>query len=48
MIIGISGKKQSGKDLVGKIIQYLFYMKKEVKGRYYPPDVFIKELEYNV
>jgi hypothetical protein len=48
MIIGISGKKQSGKDLVGKIIQYLFYMKKEIKGRYYPPDVFIKELEYNV
>ena len=45
MLIGISGKIGSGKDTVGKIIQYLLYMSEEVKGRYYPYDVFIDELE---
>jgi len=44
MLIGVSGKINSGKDLVGKIIQYHLYMTKEVRGRYYPPDVFIEEL----
>ena len=45
MLIGISGRIGSGKDTVGKIIQYLLYMSEEVKGRYYPYDVFIAELE---
>lgn len=44
-LIGISGRIGSGKDTVGKIIQYLLYMSEEVKGRYYPYDVFIDELE---
>lgn len=44
MIIGITGKMGSGKDTVGKIIQYLIYMNKEVKNRYYPYDVFIEQL----
>ena len=42
MIIGIAGKTGSGKDLVGKIIQYHLYMAKEVRGRYYPPEVFYR------
>ena len=45
MLIGVSGKIGSGKDLVGKIIQYHLYMDKEVRGRYYPPEVFIDELD---
>ena len=45
MLIGISGKIGSGKDTVGKIIQYLLYMSEEVKGRYYPYDVFIDEFK---
>lgn len=51
MIISISGKKGSGKDLVGKIIQYWFYADPNLfhKGFfYYPPEEFIKEyLENN-
>ena len=43
MIVGVSGKIGSGKDLVGTIVQYLVYMTKDVKGRYYPSDVFIDE-----
>lgn len=45
MIISVSGKIGSGKDTVGKIIQYLLYMSIEQKGRYYPYDVFIQEIE---
>ena len=44
MIVSVSGKIGSGKDTVGKIIQYLIYMTKDVAGRYYPPDVFIDEI----
>lgn len=45
MLLAISGKIGSGKDTVGKIIQYLLYMSVEQKGRYYPYDVFIEEIE---
>jgi hypothetical protein len=49
MIIGISGKIGSGKDTVGKIIQYLVYYEKlkNTKNFYYPVDVWLAELEYN-
>ena len=32
MIIGISGKKQSGKDLTARVIQYLEYISKITKS----------------
>lgn len=43
MIIGINGRIGSGKDTVGKIIQYLIYEKQHNKDKYfyYPSDVFI-------
>ena len=49
MVIGISGKIGSGKDTVGKIIQYLIYYEKykNTKNFYYPVDVWLAELEYN-
>jgi hypothetical protein len=45
MIISISGRIGSGKDTIGKIVQYLLYMSIEQKGRYYPYDVFIEEID---
>ena len=49
MIISISGKIGSGKDTVGKIIQYLYYYKQHQDSKdkdfYYPYDVFLAELE---
>ncbi|KAF5080352.1 hypothetical protein DSECCO2_119940 [anaerobic digester metagenome] len=45
-LIGISGKIGSGKDTVGKIIQYLIYMEIPVREyRYYPYDLFIDEID---
>lgn len=49
MVIGISGKIGSGKDTVGKIIQYLIYYEKckNTKNFYYPTDVWLAELQSN-
>ena len=49
MIIGISGRIGSGKDTVGKIIQYLTYDKQMLGSRnyFYPTDVFLEELKNN-
>jgi len=49
MIIGISGKKQSGKDTVGKIIQYLKFIDeyKVYHLEYYPVELFIDNLLNN-
>jgi len=49
MILSISGKKGSGKDLVGKIIQYWLYMEipSRLGTRYYPTDVFLSEYTEN-
>ena len=49
MLIGISGKIGSGKDTVGKIIQYLTYDKQMLGSRnyFYPTDVFLEELKNN-
>lgn len=38
MIIGISGHKRSGKDLIGKIIQYFIAMKSTEKTLFDNPD----------
>ena len=48
-LIGISGKISSGKDTVGKIIQYLTYDKQMLGSRnyFYPTDVFLEELKNN-
>lgn len=49
MIIGISGKINSGKDTVGKIVQYLTYVEQMLgsKNYFYPIDVFLEELKNN-
>lgn len=47
MIIGVSGKKGSGKDLIADIIQYLAYCEdnKKDKGFFYPVDDWLAERE---
>jgi len=52
MIIGISGKKQSGKDLVGKIIQYLTTESnpdtQEFIEKYHKPDINIENPSWEI
>lgn len=46
MIIGISGKMQSGKDTVSKIIQYYSFIEENEENlEYYPEDALITNLE---
>lgn len=49
MIIGIAGKKQSGKDTVAKIIQYLIYKDEHINDAnfHYPIDEWWKEVINN-
>lgn len=48
-IIGITGKKQSGKDTVGKIVQYLTYesQHRNDNGFYYPVEEWITDVKSN-